>query len=46
MTGVYCLLTFEPEVIRSGVKWPPPKVQVEARSVHVRSPNGLFVFAP
>ena len=43
---VYYLLTFHPEVPKTDLKWTGVKVRLSDESLDVRSPSGLFVFAP
>lgn len=42
----YYLLTFHPEVPKSGPKWTSLRVQLSEKSLNVKAPSGLFVFSP
>jgi VWFA-related protein len=44
-SGVYYLLTFRPDVIKTDLKWEGLKVKLVRQSGDIRSPNGLFLFA-
>jgi VWFA-related protein len=43
---VYYLLTFYPKVPRTDIEWASVQVGLSDKSLDVRSPSGLFVFAP